>query len=275
MFSFGMRSIVCGLFVTLSACVSVQQIETSIHESPQGHVTLKTFSDSSIQASHPSFLDAPLLHKALQGLHVLEDKALLATLVSGEGQELPVLTDQELQFLIPWLSEAFAQATPEEYVWFQLTNTNAMVPHETSGSLYLFQNLLRVTLHTFQADRRQNKLSSKASFSPTHIRHWTLKFSPATAQQQTDNIQETYAEDVIGSVAIDVTTLSTAKPPSKADPKTVQPTQKEFSGQDAEVQETQELRKEIEELQEQVDEQNRTLKQLHDRFKQQMQSTEE
>ncbi|GJL55138.1 MAG: hypothetical protein NPIRA02_22700 [Nitrospirales bacterium] len=238
-------------------------------------MTLKTFSDSSIHASHPSFLGAPLLQKALQGLHVLEDKALLATLVSGEGQELPVLTDQELQFLIPWLSEAFAQATPEEYVWFQLTNTNATVPHETSGSLYFFQNLLRVTLHTFQADRRQNKLSSKASFSPTHIRHWTLTYSPATAQQQTDTSPETYPQDAIGSVAIDVTTLPTTKPLSKTEPKTVMPLQREIIGQDAEVQETRQLRKEIEELQEQVDEQNRTLKQLHDRFKQQMPSPEE
>jgi len=260
---------ICGILGTLSACLSTPQVQTPIHESRQGRVLLKTFTDTSVQASHPAYINLSLLTETFRGLHVLEDKPLLATLVSGEGQEFPVLTEQELQFLVPWLLEALVQATPEEYVWFQLTNQKPSGAQATSGSLYFSHNLLRIALHAFQSDRRQSKLSSKASFSPTHIRRWTLKFSPDVAVQQADNTRETFSQDSIGTVAVDLAVLETIKTPLSRTPQAEIPSQREFKVQDSDIQDNENLRKEIDELQQQLDEQNRRFRELNKKFKQQ------
>ncbi|GJL51281.1 MAG: hypothetical protein NPIRA01_25080 [Nitrospirales bacterium] len=260
---------ICGIVGTLPACLATPQVETPIHESPQGQVLLKTFPDTAVKASHPTFIEITLLTETFRGLHVLEEKPLLATLVSGEEEELPVLTEQEIQFLMPWLIDALAQATPEEYVWFQLTNQKPSGPQATSGSLYVSKNFLRIALHTFQADRRQSKLSSKASFSPTHIRHWELKFSPDAALKQSANTQEIFSQDSIGVVVVDLTVLGARK---KHQERTSQPElrlQREFKVQDPNSREKQNLRNEIKELQQQLDEQNKTLRELNKRFDQQ------
>jgi len=260
---------ICGIVGTLPACLATPQVETPIHESPQGQVLLKTFPDTAVQASHPTFIETTLLTETFRGLHILEEKPLLATLVSGEGEELPVLTEQEIQFLMPWLIDALAQATPEEYVWFQLTNQKPSGPQATSGSLYVSKNLLRIALHTFQADRRQSKLSSKASFSPTHIRHWELKFSPDAALKQSANTQEIFPQDSIGAVAVDLAILATSTESGEENSHSQTPSQREIEIQGSNTKENQNLQKEIEELQQQLDEQNKTLRELNKRFNQQ------
>ncbi|GJL65496.1 MAG: hypothetical protein NPIRA05_04670 [Nitrospirales bacterium] len=257
---------ICGIVGTLPACLATPQVETPIHESPQGQVRLKTFPDTAVRASHPAFIETTLLTKAFRGLHVLEEKPLLATLVSGEGEELPVLTEQEIQSLMPWLIDALAQATPEEYVWFQLMNQKPSGPQTTSGSLYVSKNLLRIALHTFQADRRQPQLSSKASFSPTHIRHWDLKFAPDVALKQSADSQDTFPQESIGAVAVNLTVLAAMKKHQKRTSQTENHSQREFKVQDPNTRKKQNLRNEIEELQQQLDEQNRMLRELNKRF---------
>ncbi len=195
--------IMWGLLGSLSGCLGVPQVETPIHQSPQGQVILKTFTDTSVKASHPTVIDLELLQETFRGLRVLEHKELLAALVSGEGQELAVFTEQELQFLAPFIMDALTQATPEEFVWFQLTNQKQPRPSSTSGAMYFSNNLLRLGLNEFHADRRHAKLSSTPSFSPTRLRNWSLGFFPADANRQDRSAPDTFPlQAQIGSVAI-------------------------------------------------------------------------
>ncbi|MGB0909775.1 MAG: hypothetical protein ACPGYT_05390 [Nitrospirales bacterium] len=240
----------------MSGCFSLPQIETPVHQSPQGQIILKTFSHDSVKSTHPSDIENQLLQEALRGLRIHQKRELLATLIHGEDQNKPVFTEDEIKFLTPHLIKALSQSTAEEYVWFQVQSLEQNHPTVTNGHLYITGHLLRVGLNTFHVDSRQKRLSSKASFSPTHVLRWTLGFYPDVARHtQNEDVKEFPIQTTIGFVSIDLNALQDSKHPKLL-----------LDGQEKDSKNIQGLEEEIGELQEQLKEQHRKLRQLEDRL---------
>ena len=160
--------VICLLAISLplASCLALPQVETPIHESSRGRIILKTFPEGFNHASHPSPISLLSIQDILHGLRIQEDKALLATLVSGEGQVLPVFSEEDLEFFGPFIHDALSQATSEEYVEFERRKPQAIPPTLTRGTLYMTNASAHIGLDKFQADMRQKEVSSKASFSP-------------------------------------------------------------------------------------------------------------
>ncbi len=256
-------TIMWGLFGILSSCMSVPQIETPIHEDSQGHIILKTFPESSTKASHPTVLEPEILKATLRGLRVQEQKRLLDSLIGGEGQILPVFTEQEIQFLTPFLIDAFHKATPEEYIWFQTINQQQSQFNTTSGVMYHVNNLLRIGVIEFQKSSRHTRLSSKASFSPTQVKQWTLKFVSTAATPQETNLQDIFfIRAPLGSVSIALNTPERVNRPQNTPLQQKVPSHPSLKNQDGKENDAQMLREEIKELQQQLEGQNNKLKQL-------------
>lgn len=259
----GLRFLVVWVLLgALPGCLGVPQVETSLYQSPQGQIILKTFTNASGKASHPAIIELNLLQEAFRGLHVREDKELLDRMLRGEGQDLPVFTDQEAQFLALVMKDALTQATSEEYVWFQLTHQEEESSPSTSGGLYLSKDILWLGLDQFRTDRHSSSLSSKPSFSPTRIKNWFLVFSP-TGADRTDSLSSEMVPFParIGSLAITLNELAHPRE-RKGDEKKLAAPEPHIQNQDNDAPGIQGLQKEIEKLQKLLEGQNQKLQQL-------------
>ena len=253
------------LSALLPGCLALPQIETPIHQSSEGQIMLKTFPQPTDESSHPTDISPTLMRKVLQGLRVQEDKGLLDSLLVGENQALPVFNKQEVEFLTPHLQNALAQSTPEEYVFFQVTHHKTPIPTMTSGSLYRSHNHLQLGLQQFKTNKRRTTLSSKASVSPARIQRWLLLFSPEDATfQDSDATKTNPIFSKIGNITIDINALFNMSHSQKSRQKKQVSPQPRPHNQDREN--IQGLEREIGDLQEQLEKQNRKLRQLEERL---------
>ena len=149
-----------------------------IHESPQGTISLKTFPDSSIQANHPKRLDSSLLGRILRGMYLQEKRKGLASILPGNAESIPVFTEQEIQFLAPWLSSALAQATAQERVVFTLFHQATEEKTQTDGSLYISDPVIYVTLDSYHFKESKPSLPSNPSPSFRRPKRWKMLFVP-------------------------------------------------------------------------------------------------
>ena len=255
------------ILTTMSSCLALPQVETPIHESQRGRIILKTFPESFHRASHPSHLKSDMVQEALRGLRVQEDKALLATLMSGEGQTLPVFSNDDLVFFSSLIHEALTQATSEEYVQFEVKDLKSSRPKLTRGSLFLTDGLIHIGLEEFQADRRQRNISSKASFSPNRIRHWRLHYQHNSKREQQRQGDHFPLKANIGSISIAIATLQERQPLSRNEQsngkRLLQPNEEEKMSS----QTTQGLEQKIGELQQELERQNEKLNRMKNQLR--------
>ena len=66
----------------LFGCLSVPRVETPIHDSAEGSIGLRVFSDSKFRAQHPAQLKPVHVQRLLSGILVQEEKALLGSFLS-------------------------------------------------------------------------------------------------------------------------------------------------------------------------------------------------
>ncbi len=257
--------IIFSLSAFLPGCLALPQIETPIHQSSEGQIMLKTFTQPTDESSHPTDVSPILIHKVLHGLRVQQDKGLLDSLLNGESQALEVFNQQEVQFLTPHLRNALAQSTPEEYVFFQVTNNKNPIQTITSGSLYRSNNHLLLGLQQFKANKRRTTLSSKSSVSPSRIQRWSLLFLPeGAAFQNLDSTKTNPILSKIGNVTIDINLLLNMSHSKKARPEKQLSPQPRPHKQDREN--IQNLEKELGDLQQQLEKQNQKLRKLEQRL---------
>ncbi|MCA9472350.1 MAG: hypothetical protein MRJ96_14075 [Nitrospirales bacterium] len=260
--------VICLLAISLplASCLALPQVETPIHESSRGRIILKTFPEGFNHASHPSPISLLSIQDILHGLRIQEDKALLATLVSGEGQVLPVFSEEDLEFFGPFIHDALSQATSEEYVEFERRKPQAIPPTLTRGTLYMTNASAHIGLDKFQADMRQKEVSSKASFSPTRIKRWILQFYPSEVARTDASTQDgtlpLYSD--IGSLTIDLEAFRSTREDSSSGIDTEEdPLRANDKSKDMRA-----IEEEIEELQQQLEGQHRELDRLKDRLRQ-------
>ena len=129
-----------GLLVLIEACSWTPQIETELHNSSRGIVSLRTMEDNSLRADHPVDITMTTMEQILRGAHKFRDPRLIEGLITDDDKPKRLFSQAQIRFLAPLLSSALAQATPEEEVLFQCTSDyegappikgNILVHHST------------------------------------------------------------------------------------------------------------------------------------------------
>jgi len=166
---------------SLSGCLAVPRVETMVHENQRAMVALKTFPDPSFKANHPATIEPLILSQVLQGITVHEQKTLLESVLTGDGNPIHAFSPEEITILTPWLVDAFNQATSEEEVVFQLTQGTSDKKTQTAGSLYLSGNVLYLTLSQFHLSSAHPSLLTTPSRSFFEPKSWRIEFEPQTA----------------------------------------------------------------------------------------------
>lgn len=111
-----------GLLESIGACTWTPQIETELHNSPQGIVSLRTIGDDSLRADHPVEIKKATMARVLRGAHKFRDVRLIEGLITDDDKPVGLFSQTQIAFLAPLLTSALAQATPEEEVLFQCTS---------------------------------------------------------------------------------------------------------------------------------------------------------
>lgn len=97
--------------------------------------------------SHPALISPGEMGDILKGFIVREHRPWLLVKILGEAPWEPAFRDEEIALLVPRLSEALAQAKPDERVTYYLSQPQTSIKREiTSGGIYVKDNQLHFIL---------------------------------------------------------------------------------------------------------------------------------
>lgn len=135
---------VIGLFEITGACSWTPQIETELHNSSQGMVSLRTIGEDALVTDHPVEIQKATMERVLRGAHKFRDPRLIETLITDSEKPKHLFSHSQITFLAPLLAFAFAQATPEEKVVFQCASEYEGAP-PIKGSMLVHESTLFFT----------------------------------------------------------------------------------------------------------------------------------
>jgi len=264
--------------VIASGCASSPRPELTVHDSPRGAVYLERIPDTSFQATHPITLDSGTIARALRGIHVRDDKNALQALFASQSATTRAFSDEEADFLAPFIVTAFTRTTPDQWIGFRIIQTGSpsyshkegagfgsseppltLAPKETTaGVLFAHGRSLHMSLTQYR--RRPQKPDTIGGPNryypdPTGLDRRELVFLPKEAQRP-----DTYrvGDADLPTLVIDYELLArlpdqpaapVAVPPAAASP--VQPAAQPA----ATAQEVETLKKELQEIKRQLTEQ--------------------
>jgi hypothetical protein len=207
------------LFLFLAGCAIPQVPSRTIYEDPVNYVRLEEDRGYLVEwppshHSHPAALGPEVLRPLLQGLIIQEHRIWLQRWIMGDAPYQAAFQDQEIALLSVHLSEALAQAKPNERVTFYLSEPQASTKRVvTSGGLYMKDTELHLILGNWQIvygiptygmiyDRRY-------PMRPTAAKGFDLFFQPHEAMRRTES---SWIDGVLANgadeVVIDLTKLS-------------------------------------------------------------------
>lgn len=126
-----------------SAPVSPQQ---TVYESGLNTIRLEGDPDSSSN-THPTKLTATEIGTLLRGVRAWEQRNFIHRLFSGEATRTRAFRDEEINMLAPALSNALAQGTSTQRVYFRLSHATEQGDQETTtGWLSIRDPLLILSL---------------------------------------------------------------------------------------------------------------------------------
>ncbi|RMH07990.1 MAG: hypothetical protein D6704_04005 [Nitrospirae bacterium] len=106
--------------MSFTSCLGTPQVETELYRDSQVRLVLSTAGDEGYRADHPVTFDPTLVEQILRGIQWEEPVGPLQTLVTGEATPKRLFADEHVTRLAPQLVQAFAHATPEEYIVVEL-----------------------------------------------------------------------------------------------------------------------------------------------------------
>ncbi|HEU4684513.1 MAG TPA: hypothetical protein VFS39_08450 [Nitrospira sp.] len=276
----------------LAGCVTRPEVDVTLHESERGKVRLERIPDRSFQAAHPISLPGETVARVLGGILVRQDQSVFQNLISGKPEAVRALSEEEVLFLSPWITEALSRAASDQQVGFTIHQIGApgystrvgaavgssepplqLAPKETtSGVLYAYGRSLYVTLTEYRhrTERPDTvNMPNRHLPDPTGLINHTVLFAPELAKRS-DSYRDSQSTD--STLVIDYELLAnlpvsdgapTAAPLSgpangSAQPDSGASVQKGGSQKDPEIEA---LRKELDDIKKQLAEQNGQRKQ--------------
>lgn len=105
-------------------CSWTPEIETSLHHSQEGTISLQTTQAFKIPPQHPTSISDSSIQEILEGISQTQESGLLQQLLSGPAAKQQIFSPSQVRFLAPQLALAFSQATPDELVSFTCAATD-------------------------------------------------------------------------------------------------------------------------------------------------------
>ncbi len=210
------------LCVVGTACNTTAPTGKILFEDPRGSVSLQTFSNPSIQASHPINLEPALLAQLLTGLEI-DDGGVgahhvksMQSSITGAVAISPLFSEDQVQFLAPLLAEGLRKATPNESVEYRVVTTHepsnrfqTPITETTSGSLYGYGRQLYVILSQYRYNPMLTRISEK-QIDYSSLRWRTLRFTPKAALRTDSPNPPTMEKSTDRFVAVDYQLLQQA-----------------------------------------------------------------
>jgi len=181
----------CGTIVTflllLAQCTWTPEVQTPIHNSEKGNVGLQTSSAFKILPQHPLVLSESLIKQILQGVSQIQEQGILQELFFSDPNPSPVFSRTQIEFLTPYLVDAFAKATAEELIIFRSLG-NKEGATQVSGTVAVFSpTIFFLTLHnTANYPGNPSKMASSSRNLPKQT---SLMFSQKQAMLQPEDAQ--------------------------------------------------------------------------------------
>lgn len=135
--------LICNFALAVTGCALPHVPSRVVYEDPINFVRLE--SDANVLPewppsahSHPLIISADEIAGILQGLQVREHRIGVQVMLAGEAAWEPAFRQDEIALLAPRLSDALAQAKPDERVAYYLSRPQTSLKREiTSGGLYI------------------------------------------------------------------------------------------------------------------------------------------
>ena len=203
--------VLIGCLEVSAACSWTPQVETVVHDSPKGTVTLRTIRDDSLPTDHPVKIQNATMERILRGAHKFRDVRLIENLIGGDPKPTRLFSQSQITFLAPLLTSALAQATPEEEVFFQCTaEVKGMSPIE--GHILVHDSTLFFTweepLSKPTVLAKQHRATSGLP-DPSMPQEHTIMFFPTEALRVENDSTNSYIKRLgENTVAIDYLLLA-------------------------------------------------------------------
>ena len=104
----------------VSGCAHAPEVDTVVHEAPKGSVYLERIPERNFKATHPVAIEEGVIARTLSGVMVSERKTTLQTAFSKESATARAFSEDEISFLVPFLTAALRQAAADQQVGFQV-----------------------------------------------------------------------------------------------------------------------------------------------------------
>ncbi|MCC6141332.1 MAG: hypothetical protein IT389_12055 [Nitrospira sp.] len=239
----------------VTACASTPEFDTPIGRSSLGAVFLERIPDRSFQAAHPAVLSPTLLQTALTGILVEDPHVSMSALLSNRPQPLRALSDAEVAFLAPLLSDGLRQAAADQQIGFTLMHQDNLFPprdttgagvgsgpvassssgrETSSGSVFVHGRSLHIQFHQFRVKpERPDAVNMPNRRIPdrTGLIDHILSFSPPSARRPSSYVIRGDAaatlvldyEQIAGVASAPLPTVAPVSPPAKPAAKPIAP----------------------------------------------------
>lgn len=141
-------------------CSWTPEIETSLHHSQEGTISLQTTQAFKIPPQHPISISDSSIQEILEGITQTREGGLLQKLLLGPAAKHQIFSPSQVRFLAPQLALAFSKATPEELVSFTCaaTDENSSI---IKGTVAIFpSSLFLITVKISLVGHNKGKISS-------------------------------------------------------------------------------------------------------------------
>jgi len=105
-------------------CSWSPEIETVLHDSPNGFISLQTTPALKIAPKHPASIPESLIARILAGITKNQEEGMLQQLLLSATPTAPAFSPSQIDFLSPLVSLALSNATPDEIVHFRCPVTD-------------------------------------------------------------------------------------------------------------------------------------------------------
>jgi hypothetical protein len=168
-------------------CSWTPEVETVLHNSPNGFISLQTTHALKIAPKHPSSIPESLITKILKGITKSQEGGMLQQILLSAPPAVPVFSSSQIAFLAPHLSMALSKATPEEIIHFRCTVTDEQ-PSLIQGTVAIFPptNLLLTLRDAQESSGMPSKLQNSSRKLQTTT---SLTFSQEEAFKQGEELQ--------------------------------------------------------------------------------------
>ncbi len=244
-----------------SGCSFNPRLITPIYEGDEGTVFLKEFNDSTPRADHPATLSSQLVRRILLGVRVHERKTMIESTLTGGAEATPVFTYAEVNFLTPLLESAFSQATPQEAIHFQVKGDVAGKQFDTAGIMFIQGDDFNFSLTDYGLAPRRRQTLSQPTVSFDRPKRYSVTFTPISAVLNPEEDKQVVDdENVPKPLLISLNVLQQQAGAVPEEEEDFMPAQSAETGPKAQTAE--EMEQEIEQLRKSMKEQEERLKSL-------------